>query len=77
MTQIFYTQTTPLINRYVNHDLDLVAHWFRANRVSLNVDEIEIVIFWRKRNQIKYINFRISRQKIKPKAHKTSRSNIR
>ena len=27
------------INRYVKHDLKLIVHWFRANRISLNVNK--------------------------------------
>ena len=29
------------INRYTNHDLKLIVHWLRANRISLNVDKTE------------------------------------
>ena len=32
------------INRYINHNLKVIVHWLRANRISLNVDQTEIVI---------------------------------
>ena len=54
------------INKHINHDLKLIVHWLRANRISLNVDKTEIIIFRPKRKTItKNMNFRISGQKIK------------
>ena len=40
----------------MKHDLKLIAQWLRANRISLNVDKIEIVIFQteKKANNKKY-----------------------
>lgn len=55
------------VNTYVNRDLKLNVHWLRANRIPLNVNKTETVIFWSKRNQIPNINYRISRQKMIPK----------
>ena len=55
------------VNIYVNRDLKLNVLWLRANRIPLNVNKTETVIFWSKRNQISNINFRISRQKMIPK----------
>ena len=40
------------INKYVNHDLKLIVHWLQVNRISLNLDKTEIVIFRPKRKQI-------------------------
>ena len=33
------------LNRYINHDLKVIVHRLRANRISHNVDKTEIVIF--------------------------------
>ena len=55
------------VNIYVKRDLKLNVHWLRANRIPLNVNKTETVIFWSKRNEIPNINFRISRQKMIPK----------
>ena len=55
------------VNTYVNRDLKLNVHWLRANRIPLNVNKTEAVIFWSKRSQIPNINYRISRQKMIPK----------
>ena len=53
------------INKYVNHDLRLLCHWLRANKISLNASKTEIIIFKRKNKQIqKHLNFRVSGQKI-------------
>ena len=54
------------LNKHINHDLKLIVHWLRANRISLNVDKTEIIIFRPKRKTItKKMNFRINGQKIK------------
>ena len=53
------------INKYVNHDLRLLCHWLRANKISLNASKTESIIFKRKNKQIqKHLNFRVSGQKI-------------
>ena len=53
------------INGYINHDLKLRVHWFRVNRISLNFDKTEIIIFRPKGKDItKKLNFRISDQQI-------------
>ena len=39
------------INKFANHDLKLASEWVRANRLSLNADKTEIVIF-RAKNKI-------------------------
>ena len=50
---------------HVNHDLQLLCQWLRANKLSLNADKPELVIFRSKTNKItKKLNFRISGQKI-------------
>ena len=53
------------ISRQVNHDISLIFHWLRANKVSLNTSKTEIIIFRPRKKQItKYLNFRISGPKI-------------
>ena len=50
---------------YVNHDLSLLCHWLRANKLSLNTSKTEIITFRPKNKQMnKKLNFRISAQKI-------------
>ena len=54
------------LNKHINHDLKLIVHWLRTNRILLNVDETEIIIFRPKRKTItKKMNFRVSGKKIK------------
>ena len=58
------------LNKYINHDLRLIVHWLRANRISLNVSKTEIVLFRPKSKKInKKLNFRLSGQKITPTTH--------
>ena len=53
------------INKFMNHDLRLLCHWLRANKISLNAGKSEIIIFKNKNKQIsKNLNFRVSGQKI-------------
>ena len=53
------------INKKVNFDLKNVVNWLRANRISLNVNKTEIIIFRSRTNKLsKNMNFRISGQKI-------------
>ena len=54
------------LNKNVNRDLKLVAEWVRANKLSLNANKTEIIIFKLKKTITKHLNFRISGQKIKP-----------
>ena len=53
------------INKHINHDLSLIVQWLRSNKINLNVDKTELVIFSPKRKQItKHLNFQRSDQKI-------------
>ena len=65
-TNLLYSSNSMTkISRYINHKLKVVVHWLRANRISLNVDNTEIVIFRPKGKDItKKLNFRISDQQI-------------
>ena len=55
------------LNKHINHDLKLLIHWLRANKISLNTGKTEIIIFKSKHSIIsKKLNFRISGQKILP-----------
>ena len=65
-TNLFYSSNfMKKINRYINHDLQLIVHWLRANRISLNVDKTEIIIFRPMGKGItKNLNFRISGHQI-------------
>ena len=52
------------VNEHINHDLSFIVQWLRSNKISLNADKTEIIIFRSKRKKItKYLNFRISGQK--------------
>ena len=56
------------LNKTVNFDLSNLVQWLRANKISLNVNKTEIVVFRSPTKQIyKNLNFRLSGQKIEPK----------
>ena len=62
---IYSSNSMKKINRYINHNLKVIVHWLRANRISLSVDKTKIVIFQPKGKDItKKLNFRISSQQI-------------
>lgn len=53
------------INKHINHDLKLLTQWLKANKISLNTDKTEIMLFKPKNKPIKkHLNFRISGQRI-------------
>ena len=53
------------INQKINFALKIIAHWLRANEISLNTKKTEIVLFREQKAIIKKnMNFRISEQKI-------------
>ena len=54
------------IKKYINHDMSLLCHWLKANKLSLNTSKTEIILFRSQHKQInKKLNFRLSGQKIK------------
>ena len=56
------------MNKTVNFDLSNLVQWLRGNKISLNVNKTEIVVFRSPTKQIyKNLNFRLSGQKIEPK----------
>ena len=62
---IYSSNSMKKINRYINHNLKVIVHWLRANRISVSVDKTKIVIFRPKGKDItKKLNFRISGQQI-------------
>ena len=62
---LYLNKSMKKISKHINHDLSLVVQWLRSNKISLNADKTEIIIFRSKRKQItKYLNFRISGQKV-------------
>ena len=68
-TNLLYSSNSmKKINRYINDDLKLTVHWLRVNRISLNVNKTEIIIFRPKGKDVtKKLNFRISGQQCNKK----------
>ena len=58
------------LKKTINFDLSNLVQWLRANRISMNVNKTELVIFRSPKKQIyKNLNFRLNGQKIEPKCH--------
>ena len=67
---LFSNSSLKSINKCINHDLKLIVHWLRENRISLNLSKTEIILFRSNSKVIcKNMNFRISGQKLTPKTH--------
>ena len=67
---LYLSSSLKQINKYINHDLKLIVHWLRANRISLNISKTEIVIFRPKNKKMyKKLNFCLSGQKLTPTSH--------
>ena len=60
-TNLLYSSNSmSKLSKYINHDLKLIAHWFRINRISLNLEKTETIVFRPKGKDItKKLNFRI------------------
>ena len=64
---LYCSKSLKKINKYINHDLSQIRQWLRANRISINANKTELIIFRPKNKSItKQLNFRISGKKIKP-----------
>ena len=64
---LFINKTLKKINKYVNGNVKLLCQWIRSNKLSLNPDKTEIIIFMRKHQVItKHLNFRDRGQEINP-----------
>ena len=52
------------INKYINRDVKCAVDWIRGNKLSLNMNKTEIVLFQTRNKDItKHPNFRISGKK--------------
>ena len=60
-TNILYcSKSLKKINKYINHDLSQIRQWLRANRISINANKTELIIFRPKNKSItRQLNFRI------------------
>ena len=62
---LIVSKTAKEINREVKFNLRLINYWLKANKLSLNPNKKESIIFKAKTKKItKHLNFRLSVQKI-------------
>ena len=67
---LYSSSSLKSINKCINHDLKLLVYWLQANRISLNVNKTEIILFRPKsKTTSKNMNFCISGPKIAPTTH--------
>ena len=65
---LYVSHSLKNFNKTVNFELSNLVQWLRANKISLNVNKTEIVVFRSLTKQIsKNLNFRLIGQKIEPK----------
>ena len=57
---LYCSKSLKKINKYINHDLSQIRQWLRANRISINANKTELIIFRPKNKSItRQLNFRI------------------
>ena len=62
---LYISSSLKEINRKVNYDLRHIVERLKANKISLNLGKMELILFRSKNKKItKIMNFRISGQKI-------------
>ena len=62
---LYIKKSIEKLSKHINHDLSLIVQWLRSNKISLNSDKTELLIFSPKRKQMnKHLNFRITGQNI-------------
>ena len=62
---LYISKSMKKINKDINLYLSLIVQWLRSQKICLNENKTELVIFSPNRKQItKHLNFRISGQKI-------------
>ena len=67
---LYASHSLKKLTKTINFDLSNLAQWLKANRISLNMNKTELVIFRSPKSQIyRNLNFRLSEQKIEPKHH--------
>ena len=67
---LYATYSLKKLNKRIHFDLSNLVLWLRANRISLNVNKTELVIFRSPKKLIyRNLNFRLSGQKIELKHH--------
>ena len=67
-TSLLYSnKSLKKLNKHVNHDLTLLCHWLRANKISLNTGKTELILFRSPRRTLtKNLNFKFNGQKLIP-----------
>ena len=61
MTQIFCspTETPANCKKNINHELMNISNWFKLNKLSLNIDKTNFMIFKNKHSNKPDLNFKI------------------
>ena len=56
---MFYSKTLKTIESILNHELKLASNWLKLNKLSLNTDKTQLVIFRKKSKKIEKIDLSI------------------
>ena len=65
-TNLFYcNKSIEVLEQIVNNELDLLSTWFRANKLSLNVDKTNFILFKSRNKRYPEISVHIDCRSIK------------
>ena len=65
MTQTYFSKSITKLNKYVNLDVKNRTDWLNANKISLNVQETELVIFKHQRKKLDgEVKIKLSRKRL-------------
>jgi len=69
-TNLFYcNKSIEVLEQIVNNELDLLSTWFRANKLSLNVDKTNFILFKSRNKRYPEISVHIDGRSIKQVSH--------
>ena len=64
---LHFSKLVSKLNKYINLDMKNLTDWLNANKISLNVEKTELVIFKRKKKKLKCpIRIKLSRKRLYP-----------
>ena len=63
---LYLGQSIKTINKFVSIDIKILVTWLNANKISLNVEKSEMVIFKSKRKKFNIIKINLSGKRTYP-----------
>ena len=64
---LHFSKSTTKLNKYVNLDMKNLTDWLNANKISLNVQKTELVIFKHQRKKLDCeVKIKLNRKRLHP-----------